>query len=105
MKEISVDELQELIDNQADFQLIDVREVSEYEQANIGGELIPLQTLPNHIAKIAKDKQVVIMCRSGKRSANAVAFLEQQGAFDNLYNLAGGILDWKIEIDNSLDVD
>lgn len=105
MKEISVDELQELIDNQADFQLIDVREVSEYEQANIGGELIPLQTVPNHIDKIAKDKQVVIMCRSGKRSANAVAFLEQQAGFDNLYNLAGGILDWKAEIDNSLDVD
>lgn len=104
MKEVSVDELQELIDNKADFQLIDVREVSEYEQANIKGELIPLQTIPNQIDKIAKDKQVIIMCRSGKRSANAVAFLEQQGGFDNLYNLTGGILDWKIEIDNSLDV-
>ena len=105
MKEVSVDELQDLIKNNADFQLIDVREVSEYELANINGELIPLQTIPNHIDKIAKDKQVVIMCRSGKRSASAVTFLEQQGGFDNLYNLAGGILDWKVEIDNSLEVD
>ena len=103
MKEVSVDELQELIDNRADFQLIDVREVSEFEQANIKGELIPLQTLVNNIDKISKEKQVIIMCRSGMRSANAISFLEGQG-FDNLYNLAGGILDWKAEIDNSLDV-
>jgi rhodanese-related sulfurtransferase len=103
MKEVSVDELQELIDNKTDFQLIDVREVSEYEQANLDGILIPLQTLPGQIEQIAKDKQVIIMCRSGQRSANAVSYLEQQG-FENLYNLAGGILDWKAEIDNSLDV-
>jgi rhodanese-related sulfurtransferase len=103
MKEVSVDELQELIDNRADFQLIDVREVSEFEQANIKGELIPLQTLVNNIDKVSKEKQVIIMCRSGMRSANAISFLEGQG-FDNLYNLAGGILDWKAEIDNSLDV-
>tara|TARA_B100000809_G_scaffold266869_1_gene332358 strand:+ start:6201 stop:6515 length:315 start_codon:yes stop_codon:yes gene_type:complete len=104
MKEVSVDELQDLINNKADFQLIDVREVSEYELANINGELMPLQTVPNNIDKISKDKQVVIMCRSGKRSASAVSFLEQQG-FNNIYNLAGGILDWKVEIDNSLQVD
>ena len=55
MKTISVDELKELIDNQADFQLIDVREPFEYESANIGGELIPLQTVPTHVDKIDKN--------------------------------------------------
>ncbi len=104
MKEISVDELQELIENQADFQLVDVREIAEYEQANIAGLLIPLHALPNNTNKIAKDKQVVVMCRSGKRSANGVAFLESQG-YTNIYNLSGGILEWKAEIDNSLDVE
>ena len=104
MKEISVDELNDMIQGQEDFQLIDVREPFEYEAANIGGVLIPLQTVPQHMDKISKDKPVVIMCRSGKRSANAIAFLEEQG-FNNLSNLEGGILDWKMEIDNSLDVE
>lgn len=104
MKEVSVDELKELMDNGSDFQLIDVREPFEYEAANIEGELIPLNAVPQNVEKVSKEKQVVVMCRSGKRSANAIAFLEQHG-YDNLYNLAGGILDWKAEIDNSLDVE
>lgn len=104
MKTVSVDELKELIDAKANFQLIDVREIHEYEMANIGGELIPMQTVPEHLDKITKDKKLVVMCRSGKRSANVVNFLEQQG-YDNAFNLEGGILDWKAEIDNSLDVD
>ena len=104
MKTISVDELKELIDSNSDYQLIDVREIHEYENANIGGELIPMQTVPEHLDKITKDKKVVVMCRSGKRSANVVSFLEQNG-YTDVFNLEGGILDWKVEIDNSLDVD
>ena len=104
MKTISVDELKELMDTNADFQLVDVREVAEYENANLDGLLIPLQTIPQNVDKIEKDKQVVVMCRSGRRSANAVQFLEQNG-FTEVYNLEGGILDWKAEIDNSLDVE
>lgn len=104
MKVISVQELQELIESKADFQLIDVREPHEFEDANLGGELIPLQTIPSNVDKISKDKQVVVHCRSGKRSANAIQFLEQNFGFTNLYNLEGGILAWKDEIDDSLDV-
>lgn len=90
-----------MIDNGEDFQLIDVREQKEYDFANLGGELIPLNTLPDNVDKIASDKKVVIHCRSGKRSANAIMFLERQG-FDNLYNLEGGILAWSDEIDPSV---
>lgn len=104
MKEISVTELKELKDSKADFQLIDVREPAEYEEANLDGILIPLQTLPSHVEKIAKDKQVVIHCRSGKRSANAISFLEANYGFENLYNLVGGILAWRDEIDPDMDV-
>ncbi len=104
MREISVQELKELKDSDADLQLIDVREPAEYDQANLGGELIPLQTIPNNIDKISKDKKVVIHCRSGKRSANAIAFLEQNYGFTNLLNLSGGILAWREEIDDSLNV-
>jgi rhodanese-related sulfurtransferase len=103
MKEISVQELKEKIDNGEDFQLIDVREDFEYETSNLGGVLIPLGGILIESDKIAKDKDVVIMCRSGKRSAAAIMQLEQQG-FTNLYNLYGGILAWAEDIDPSLDV-
>ncbi len=104
MKTINVQELKALMDSGADFQLIDVREQAEFDAANLNGELIPLQTVPANTNKFSKDKQVVVHCRSGKRSANAIMYLENQG-FDNLYNLEGGILAWKEEIDDSLDVE
>ena len=103
MKEISVQELKEKIDNGEDFQLIDVREDFEYQTSNLGGELIPLGGILIETDKIDKDKEVIIMCRSGKRSAAAVMQLEAQG-FTNLYNLYGGILAWQEDIDPSLDV-
>lgn len=102
MKEVSVKELKQWMDSGDDFQLIDVREPNEYEVAEIGGELIPLATIPDNADKIAKDKKVVVHCRSGKRSANAIQFLEQQHGFDNLYNLEGGILAWADEIDPNI---
>lgn len=104
MKTISVDELQEKLNNEDDFQFIDVREQGEYDQANLGGEFLPMSTITQNIDKISKDKDVVIMCRSGNRSGQVVMFLEEQG-FKNLYNLEGGILAWKQEIDGSIDVD
>jgi len=103
MKEISVQELKEKKDNAEDFQLIDVREDFEYEMSNLGGELIPLGGIMIEANKIDKNKPVVIMCRSGKRSAAAIMQLEQQG-FTNLYNLQGGILAWAEEIDPSIEV-
>jgi rhodanese-related sulfurtransferase len=104
MKEISVSELKALLDSGADIQLIDVREPAEFESAQIGGELIPLGTIPQNVDKISKDKQVIIHCKSGKRSANAIMFLESNFGYENLYNLEGGILAWRDEIDEDLDV-
>lgn len=105
VKEITVTELKALKDQGADFQLIDVREEYEYEianLANLGAELIPLATVPANAERIAKGKQVIIHCRSGARSANAVRLLESQFGYDNLYNLKGGILAYADEVDNSL---
>lgn len=104
MKTINVQELKELIDAKADFQLVDVRELNEYENANLDGLLISLSEIPARYEEIAKDKQVVIHCRSGVRSANAIAYLEQNFGYENLYNLEGGILAWAREIDDSLPV-
>jgi len=94
MKTITVQELKKLIDQNADFQLIDVREPHEYEDANIGGYLIPLGEIPVRFEEINKDKQVIMQCRSGSRSANAAMYLEQNHGYSNLYNLEGGILAW-----------
>ena len=105
MKEISVIELKKKMDNNEDFQLIDVREDYEFENANIGGEFIPMGTITSAIERISKDKQVVIMCRSGRRSASVIDLLEKSYGFSNLYNLKGGILAYADEVDTTLDVE
>ena len=91
VKEISTLELENWISNGEDFQIIDVRETSEYEQINIGAHLIPLGEVIARNHEIEREKKVVIHCRSGARSAKAIRQLEEIG-FDNLYNLKGGFL-------------
>ncbi len=102
MKSLNVNELKEMIDNKEDYQLIDVRELHEFENANIQGILIPMGEVPARYEEISKDKKVIIHCRSGARSANAISFLEQNFGYTNLYNLEGGIIAWANEIDDSL---
>jgi len=99
MKEITVEELKELKDSGADFQLIDVREPHEYEICNLNGELIPQGNIPSSVDMIDREKQVIIHCRSGARSGNMIQWLEKNHKFENLYNLKGGILAWAAEID------
>jgi rhodanese-related sulfurtransferase len=103
MKEVTVTELKEMIDKKENIQLIDVREPHEFEAAHIESELIPMNTIPQNVSKISKDKKVIMICRSGNRSGNVCRFLEGQG-FDNLYNLKGGMLAWKQQIDQSMNV-
>lgn len=98
MKEITALELKKLKDDNKDFQLIDVREEYEFDEANINGELIPMGDIMDNFDKISKEKQVVIHCRSGKRSATVINALEAQHGFTNLYNLKGGILAYIDEV-------
>jgi len=102
VKEITVTELSRLSESSADFQLIDVREDFEYEIANLGGQLIPLGEIDNAIHSISADRKVIVYCRSGARSAKAIASLESRYGFENLYNLKGGILAWAEEIDPTM---
>ena len=102
MKEITVQELKKMRDNNEAHQLIDVREPHEAEIAEIGGQLIPMGQIMEHVAEIAKDKPVIVHCRSGARSGSVVNALEKQFGFENLYNLKGGILAWAKEIDPSV---
>lgn len=103
MKEITVQELKQKIDNKEDFQLIDVRESFEYEMSNINGENIPLAGIVIEASKISKDKPVIMQCRSGARSAAALMQLEQLG-YSNLYNLKGGIIAWAAEYEPDMKV-
>lgn len=102
MNEITATELKKMMDNKEDFQLIDVREEYEAREANIGGKLIPMGTVMEHLDEIPKDKKVVVHCRSGKRSASVIQALEQQHGYTNLYNLKGGIMAYAEDVDPSL---
>lgn len=102
--ELSVHELKTLMDeNNLPF-ILDVREEWEYETANLGGYLIPLGQLSDRLDELEShqdDDLIVVHCKSGGRSAQAVRFLEAVG-YPNVKNLRGGTLAWSKEIDPEL---
>jgi len=104
MKEVSVQELKSMQDNNENFVLIDVREQHEFEIAQIGGTLIPMGEVMDNLDKIPKDPdtKVIVHCRSGGRSGAIVQALEGMHGYTNCYNLTGGILAYADQIDPSL---
>ncbi len=102
IKSIDVEQLAQWQKVKKAFQLIDVREPHEYRIAQIGGELIPMGEIPTNVQKIKKDRPVVVMCRSGQRSAQVIQYLQLHHAMDYLYNLEGGILAYADKIDPTL---
>ncbi len=86
-----------------DFQLIDLREAYEFEAGNIGGQRIPLGELAASVNLIDKNRPVVFLCKSGKRSAQAIENLTSLAAgYSNLRHLKGGLLSWKEQVDADL---
>ncbi|HZD77402.1 MAG TPA: molybdopterin-synthase adenylyltransferase MoeB [Acidobacteriaceae bacterium] len=81
--------------------VLDVREPHEYQIANIGGHLIPLNDLPKRVGELDREKNIVVQCKSGGRSQRAAEFLQQQG-FQHIENLAGGITAWSEKVDPSI---
>jgi molybdopterin/thiamine biosynthesis adenylyltransferase/rhodanese-related sulfurtransferase len=78
--------------------VLDVREPFEYDIARIDGStLVPLGELPDRLGELPRDRQIVVMCKTGVRSAEAITFLQQEG-FRDVYNLDGGITAWAKEI-------
>jgi sulfur-carrier protein adenylyltransferase/sulfurtransferase len=101
--QISVTELKQRLDNGDDILLVDVREPFEWEIANLsehGARLIPLDQVLDRSAEIDRQRDVVLYCRSGSRSAGALRQLRAAG-FERLLNLKGGIKAWSEEIDPS----
>lgn len=101
--ELSVQELKDMMDRGARPFLLDVRRPDEYAVANLKGKLIPLQELPARLDELEahKEEPIVVYCRSGARSGQAVAYLQARG-FEGAQNLKGGILAWSREIDPSV---
>lgn len=91
--DITAAELKERLDKGEMVHLIDVREEWEFDEANLGGMLIPLATLPDRVGELEpwKNEEIIVHCRSGKRSENAKQYLIQQG-FTNVRNMLGGII-------------
>jgi adenylyltransferase/sulfurtransferase len=103
IKHISVSDLKLWRDESKEFLLIDVRSPDEYKYANLEGELIPMQEIPENISKIPKDRPVVFHCHHGSRSKKVISWLQEQADdFDKLYNLEGGIHAWSEEIDTNV---
>ncbi len=98
MADISVEELKRRLDAGDDIFVLDVREPHEYQIANLGGHLIPLNDLPKRVSELDANREIVVHCKMGGRSAKAVDFLRQSG-FGNVHNLAGGITAWSEKVD------
>ena len=96
MEDITVDELRQRKDATEKLNVIDVREVWEHQENNIGGLNIPLGTVPTRLGELEsmKELEVIVYCRTGNRSGKVKQFLQQQG-FNKVRNLVGGIEEYQ----------
>ncbi len=96
--EIQPEELKRRLDAGDSILVLDVREPHEYQICNLGGFLLPLKDLPSRIHELDPGRDIVVHCKTGARSAQAVALLRQAG-FRNVVNLVGGINAWSLKVD------
>lgn len=101
-KEMSPREFAERARSEAAPVLLDVREDWELAIARLEGAVhIPMGEIPARYRELQPDRDIVVLCRSGGRSAQVARFLEQQG-YERVWNLAGGILAWSEQVDPSV---
>ncbi len=95
IKEIDAIELNQWIgDSEHKLRVLDVRQMQEIATGTVPrAEALPLHILPMKFSELSTDEKLVIVCRSGARSAQACLFLQQQG-YSNVYNLRGGMMGW-----------
>jgi adenylyltransferase/sulfurtransferase len=99
---ITAAELKAMFDNDEEFLLVDVREPGEYEIVRIPGSvLIPKGDLPAHLSELPLDRPVVVYCKTGARSAEALALLKGAG-FSSAKHVQGGVTAWAHQVDPSL---
>lgn len=83
--------------------LLDIREPYELEICTIGGLHIPMGEVADRANEIDKSKEVIVLCRSGKRAESVANLLSTDLAFPNVSIFKGGILAWIDQVDNSLE--
>ncbi|MCK4865953.1 MAG: rhodanese-like domain-containing protein [Gammaproteobacteria bacterium] len=94
IKEIEVAELAQLKEKGETIRVIDIRQPVELNSGIIpGAEALPMHIIPLRINEFKRDEKLVLVCRSGARSAQACMFMQQQG-YDNVFNLRGGMIAW-----------
>ena len=97
--EIEPSEVQELLEAGGGPDLLDCREPAELEICGIEGALhIPMGEVPQRLDELDREKQIVVFCHKGARSAQVAMFLEGQG-FAHVKSMAGGIHQWSMEVD------
>jgi sulfur-carrier protein adenylyltransferase/sulfurtransferase len=97
-------QLKALLDDGQQLKLVDVREPAEWQINRLpGATLIPLDTLPDHLAELPQTEPVVLYCKSGVRAAEALALLKQSG-FSTARHLGGGITAWAKTVDPEVPV-
>ncbi len=100
-EEISATELKQKMDAGEDVQLVDVRNPDEYAFAKIpGAKLIPLGEVVSRMKELDPDRELILQCKMGGRSAKATQLLRQNG-LERAQNLKGGILAWIDQVDPS----
>lgn len=98
MKEMTAKEVQQRLEAGESLNIIDVREVYEYQGGHIPGAVnIPLGLLPIRMNELSKDKPYIVVCLAGGRSAQATALLDQNG-FDAT-NMIGGMSAWEGKVE------
>ena len=103
MQEITPAELKQRLDNGDDIQIVDVREDNEVAIGRIPNSIhIPLGQLLGRMKDIDPNRETVVHCKMGGRSARAIDALQRSGYQGKLMNLAGGILRWSDEVDPSV---
>ncbi len=95
VKEIDAHELAQWVNDASNnVRVIDVRGMEEIAMGTVPkAEALPLHTLPARVQDLSKNQKLVMVCRSGARSAQACMYLQQQG-FTNVFNLRGGMMGW-----------
>jgi len=102
MQEIDVKTLNLKLSNKEDFILLDVRTEQEVFISKIKGSIhMPMNDVPARMIELDKEKEIIVQCKSGKRSAKVCEYL-LNNSFNNVKNLKGGIISWSEEIDSSI---
>jgi rhodanese-related sulfurtransferase len=98
MKELTVKEVEQMMKENKQLSLIDVREIEEVEAGKIPGIInIPLSEFTERLSEIDKEKEHIMICRSGNRSGKACAYLTELGY--NVINMSGGMLEWEGDVE------